>query len=465
MSKAQNPPKNQFVPEKKAESPPLEHIVTRSQKSETFYRIAGFEDLPENLPRVDAKQGIEPEFETFDRLQETIKLGQAIDEQIIEKLKRLSVSCEADDNSDGDSNVESDGNVSATSVEVTETFQNRNTEGLAEVGKKIIKFFHSGDKEKGREEADAEDIENVLVRTNKLSIAEETNIKDRFTAEIPEESKSATIKENCFVADKRLITSEVSEPFANFKPVKSSGTFLKIIKMDGENEDREKYFCSGRDGKSFDRNKMIKLNDGFLQPPSFKGTIDDEPRSWLEHIDHWTEYKGIEERQLMLLVPLLLKGTALEWFHSLKDAQKRDWGAFRRQFADRFFPSAVDKLKGMQDMWNTKQKAGQSVDDFVGFMQKQQRLYQNLSEESLKMAILLGLRSDIKKHVIQSNPQSRSDLIQAAKIAEQAARMTEGEDSPDSQRIQRIEQLVLDLASGKTTSVNPMRREDNQPNY
>ena len=106
MSKAQNPPKNQFVPEKKAESPPLEHIVTRSQKSETFYRIAGFEDLPENLPRVDAKQGIEPEFETFDRLQETIKLGQAIDEQIIEKLKRLSVSCEADDISDGDSNAE-----------------------------------------------------------------------------------------------------------------------------------------------------------------------------------------------------------------------------------------------------------------------------------------------------------------------------------------------------------------------
>ena len=208
---------------------------------------------------------------------------------------------------------------------------------------------------------------------------------------------------------------------------------------------------------------MIKLNDGFLQPPSFKGTIDDEPRSWLEHVDHWTEYNGIEERQLMLLVPLLLKGTALEWFHSLKDAQKRDWGAFRRQFVDRFFPSAVDKLKGMQDMWNTKQKAGQSVDDFVGFMQKQQRLYQNLSEESLKMAILLGLRSDIKKHVIQSNPQSMSDLVQAAKIAEQAARMTEGGDSPDSQRIQRIEQLVLDLASGKTTSVNPMRREDNQP--
>jgi hypothetical protein len=68
-----------------------------------------------------------------------------------------------------------------------------------------------------------------------------------------------------------------------------------------------------------------------------------------------------------------------------------------------------------------------------------------------------------KKHVIQSNPQSMSDLVQAAKIAEQAARMTEGEDSPDSQRIQRIEQLVLDLASGKTTSVNPMRREDNQP--
>ena len=35
-NKVQNPPKNQFSPVKKAESPLLEQIVTRSQKSEIF---------------------------------------------------------------------------------------------------------------------------------------------------------------------------------------------------------------------------------------------------------------------------------------------------------------------------------------------------------------------------------------------------------------------------------------------
>ena len=232
--------------------------------------------------------------------------------------------------------------------------------------------------------------------------------------------------------------------------------------MYGEDEDREKYFCASRSGKSLDGHNMIKFNDGFLQPPCFKGTIDDEPRAWLKHIDHWTEFKGIPERQLMLMVPLLLRGMALDWFHSLAEEQRKEWAEFRRQFEDRFFPSAVDKLKGMQDMWNTKQKVGQSVDDFVGFMQKQQRLYQNLSEESLKTAILLGLRPDIKKHVIQSNPKSIPDLVHAAKIAEQAARMTEGEDSPVNQKLQKIEQIVLNLASGQVAGVNPMRREENR---
>ena len=132
----------------------------------------------------------------------------------------------------------------------------------------------------------------------------------------------------------------------------------------------------------------------------------------------------------MLLLPMLLRGIAADWYISLTDKQKQDWKLFEGQFANRVFPSAVEKLKGMQVIWNMRQ--GQTVDEFLRYMQKQQRLYQNLSEKSLKTAIMLGLRSDIKKHVILANPQSIPELIQAAKIAEQAEKMTQSKESIDS---------------------------------
>ena len=71
---------------------------------------------------------------------------------------------------------------------------------------------------------------------------------------------------------------------------------------------------------------------------------------------------------------------------SLTEDQKQQFNLFREQFEIRFFPSPVDKLKSIQDMWSTKQKPGQSVDEFVEFMMQQQKLCQNLMDDVLRQA-------------------------------------------------------------------------------
>ena len=170
---------------------------------------------------------------TFEILVQTIKRGQEIDGEIIEKLKRLSISYEPYDLSSSQSDAESLDEVAKCRYEEA-----------SEVGKKILEYFNTNRKQ-------------IDVTGNLKTAKSEINVGEGDPETISSRHKNLT----------------------SFRPIKPHVRYSPSLEMDGEEErfkESTSYSCYGR---APDKSEMIKLNDGFLQPPPFNGSPEEDPRA------------------------------------------------------------------------------------------------------------------------------------------------------------------------------------------
>ena len=104
------------------------------------------------------------------------------------------------------------------------------------------------------------------------------------------------------------------------------------------------------------------LNDSFVSPPAFGGSLEEEPQTWLDYLFRWQAYKSISNENLAKILPLLLKKSALDFYNTLDNATRSDLGAFQDAFKARFYPSDVQKLRGLSEIWKRTQKPSETVD-------------------------------------------------------------------------------------------------------
>ena len=69
----------------------------------------------------------------------------------------------------------------------------------------------------------------------------------------------------------------------------------------------------------------------------------------------------------------------------------------------------------MSDMWSRKQSKKESVDDYVTAVLKMARVANMDDKDTQRYAIIKGLLPDIRRHVLQQNPDSLATVIAAAK--------------------------------------------------
>jgi hypothetical protein len=86
------------------------------------------------------------------------------------------------------------------------------------------------------------------------------------------------------------------------------------------------------------------------------------------------------------------------------------------------------------------------VDEYVTQLLKLQNVAEISDEKARRFAVINGFLPEIKKHVLQQNPQTMEDILKAAKIAEQACKAEGTNDVLMS--ISRIEEKINTMTVG-----------------
>ena len=160
-----------------------------------------------------------------------------------------------------------------------------------------------------------------------------------------------------------------------------------------------------------------------LAPPPFRGMSGDDGEAWLSRFEKYVLYRGFPDREKLNLLAVLLRDNASDWFDTLTDAQKSNWGAMRTAFKERFQDSDLLRWQKASAMWNRFQAPEESVDMYVTTMRKLAKAV-GIQGDQLRYAIQRGLKPQLLGHVIQEQPTSVDELVQAARVAEAAFQAT-----------------------------------------
>jgi hypothetical protein len=137
---------------------------------------------------------------------------------------------------------------------------------------------------------------------------------------------------------------------------------------------------------------------------------------------------------------LLMRGAASDW---LAQCGLTTWAAMQPAFKIRFAQTDLKQWQNAAYCWSRKQTVGESTDDYVTNIQRMAALA-GLSEgdqgpKIVFMAVVQGLRPDIRAHVLQSGADTLDKLLKAAGIAE----VTEPESTTTTE--ETLRKLVQDV--------------------
>jgi len=141
--------------------------------------------------------------------------------------------------------------------------------------------------------------------------------------------------------------------------------------------------------------------------------------------------------------PLLFKGAASEWFDSLDNGSKDTLANLKTAFEAKYKMSEIEQFQTMTDLWSRKQLPGESVDVYISETLKLARLAGVTDVKLQRYAISIGLHPEIRKHVLQTDPQTVPELIRSAKIAEQAEKSGRSRDFVVA--VERMEEKIDEL--------------------
>ena len=166
-----------------------------------------------------------------------------------------------------------------------------------------------------------------------------------------------------------------------------------------------------------------------------------------------------DEDQLGLF-PLFLKELALDWFDNLRDNTTADMCTLMAEFKAYFCPSELDHFLDPESLFSRVQQPHEKTRDYIACIQKLARHLPGVDEETLRCVVVRGLRPSLKAHVLQHQPTSLGQILEAARFAEAAgianADGNELSQLMDEVRASRVEvqQLATRVDKMATSSVH-----------
>lgn len=161
---------------------------------------------------------------------------------------------------------------------------------------------------------------------------------------------------------------------------------------------------------------MAKLSG--IKAPTFFGRTDEDADSFINAFERYTKYRDITEADKKLnLFAVLLHDSAAKWFDGLSPSAKDTFDHLTTAFAERYRLPASRNFQYAADLFNRKQAADQTVDDYVTQMRKTARLI-DIDDKILHLVLVNGFLPAISAHVIRSKTESIDQLLDVARLAE-----------------------------------------------
>lgn len=161
-----------------------------------------------------------------------------------------------------------------------------------------------------------------------------------------------------------------------------------------------------------------------LAPRTFHGLPGENAESWLEMYKLYVRARALTALEEINLFPLFLRDGAADWYQSLQAPTNQDINLTTAAFKLHYAPSVLEKTFDIECVFSRTQQPNERVADYVVAMQKLASQLSSsgepvqISPDILRSLIMRGLRPHIKRHVVQQNPKTLTEVLNAARAAE-----------------------------------------------
>ena len=153
-------------------------------------------------------------------------------------------------------------------------------------------------------------------------------------------------------------------------------------------------------------------------PRVFRGEADEDPDEWVRHFERYVACRDLSADEQKRFFPLFLKGKALDWYDSLDATATATNASIIAAFKANYTSDSLEKVLESESIFNRGQRAGERTRDYVSEMRRLARRLPNVTADTMRYIVLVGLLPHIKRHVIQSKCDTLDDILKAARVAE-----------------------------------------------
>lgn len=168
--------------------------------------------------------------------------------------------------------------------------------------------------------------------------------------------------------------------------------------------------------------KQIVPTKEIVKPILFFGNLEDDIDSWLKNFDRIAIANEWDLEKKTTILPAFLRDRAAEFFESLDDDIKENYHDLCRSLRDRFIPKELQSLY-YSNLFQARQKDNQTVEDYASEINKLAiRAYSDMKRSQkdvlIKEHFIQGLKPEIKRFVMLSNPSTFEEAFRAAQREE-----------------------------------------------
>ncbi|HSN23733.1 MAG TPA: hypothetical protein VLS45_06140, partial [Methylomicrobium sp.] len=194
----------------------------------------------------------------------------------------------------------------------------------------------------------------------------------------------------------------------------------------------------------------LAITDSNLTPKPFNGKRLDPMVHciWIDYFLRYTNFKQMDDEGKLDLFKLLMTDQAADWLKSLPSTTTDDFDVLLEAFKQRFAHTKLQTWRTATSIWKTTQKPTESVDEFITTIKNTARKIPGMDDQQIIYAILQGLRPSIRAHVLQQSHDTLQQVESAARIAEEALRELNSDNT-----------VVADLAKAVNTLVDQFSQQ------
>ena len=163
--------------------------------------------------------------------------------------------------------------------------------------------------------------------------------------------------------------------------------------------------------------QITMAEDRILLPQPFRNAPDDDPSEFWRRLNNYTTYKGSNAADKLRLAKAMFTDAACDWLENLPDDKKDTFQHLEDAFKERFVQPAILRFRSAREIFGKKQAADKSVDIYVNRLRALSKKVE-IDDNTLLYALLSGLKPKIASFVIGKNPQTYTEAIDQARIAE-----------------------------------------------